>query len=225
MTCLANQVATGLALTIFGIGVSASIGSGYTGSALQIGTSLEIPYLSDIPVLGELLFSLETLTYVSVVCAISVWLFLTRSRLGLVLRAVGDAPDSAHANGMPVIAVRYLAVLFGGAMAGLAGAFLSVIYTPVWVENMTAGRGWIAVALVVFAAWRPLRVLVGAYLFGGVTILQFHIQGADLGIPSQFLSMLPYFATIAVLVVISSNVMRVRLNTPASLGKPFHAGQ
>jgi len=223
LTCLANQVATGLALTIFGIGTSALIGAGYTGTVLVVRDSFSIPVLSDIPVLGALLFSLEPMTYLSLVIIGGVWFFLFRSRSGLVLRGVGDAPAAAHATGMSVILIRYMAVMFGGAMAGLAGAFLSVIYTPVWVENMTAGRGWIAVALVVFASWQPMRVLSGAYLFGGVTILQFHIQGASLGIPSQLLSMLPYLATIVVLVIMSSDDMRVKLNTPASLAKPFRA--
>ena len=223
LTCLANQVATGLALTIFGTGTSALIGAGYTGTVLVVRDSFSIPVLSDIPVLGALLFSLEPMTYLSLVIIGGVWFFLFRSRSGLVLRGVGDAPAAAHVTGMSVILIRYMAVMFGGAMAGLAGAFLSVIYTPVWVENMTAGRGWIAVALVVFASWQPLRVLAGAYLFGGVTILQFHIQGASLGIPSQFLSMLPYLATIVVLVIMSSDAMRVKLNTPASLAKPFRA--
>jgi len=223
LTCLANQVATGLALTIFGIGTSALIGAGYTGTVLAVRDSFSIPILSDIPVLGALLFSLEPMTYLSLAIIGGVWFFLFRSRSGLVLRGVGDAPAAAHVTGMSVILIRYMAVMFGGAMAGLAGAFLSVIYTPVWVENMTAGRGWIAVALVVFASWQPLRVLAGAYLFGGVTILQFHIQGASLGIPSQLLSMLPYLATIVVLVIMSSDAMRVKLNTPASLAKPFRA--
>ena len=223
LTCLANQVATGLALTIFGIGTSALIGAGYTGTVLAVRDSFSIPILSDIPVLGALLFSLEPMTYLSLAIIGGVWIFLFRSRSGLVLRGVGDAPAAAHVTGMSVILIRYMAVMFGGAMAGLAGAFLSVIYTPVWVENMTAGRGWIAVALVVFASWQPLRVLAGAYLFGGVTILQFHIQGASLGIPSQLLSMLPYLATIVVLVIMSSDAMRVKLNTPASLAKPFRA--
>ncbi len=223
LTCLANQVATGLALTIFGVGASASIGASYTGAALVVTSAFKIPYLGDVPVFGELLFSLEPLTYLSLLMAVAVWYFLMRSRPGLVLRAVGDAPESAHATGFPVIAIRYLAVLFGGAMAGIAGAYLSVFYTPVWVENMTAGRGWIAVALVVFATWQVPRMLAGAYLFGGVTIVQFHIQSANLGITTQFLSMLPYAATIIVLVIISSNAMKVRLHTPAALAKPFHA--
>ena len=224
LTCVANQVATGLALTIFGTGASASIGAAYTGTALSVTSAFKIPLLGDIPVIGGLLFSLEPLTYLSLLLAAGAWYFLMRSRPGLILRAVGDAPVSAHATGFPVIAIRYLAVLFGGAMAGIAGAYLSVFYTPVWVENMTAGRGWIAVALVVFATWQVPRVLVGAYLFGGVTILQFHIQSANLGITTQFLSMLPYAATILVLVIISSDAMRVRLHTPGALAKPFHTG-
>jgi len=223
LTCLANQVATGLALTIFGVGASASIGSGYTGNALSVGAQFKIPFLSEIPFFGELLFSLEPLTYLSLLVAAVVWYFLMRSRSGLVMRAVGDAPGSAHATGFPVIAIRYCAVLFGGAMAGIAGAYLSVFYTPVWVENMTAGRGWIAIALVVFATWQIPRMLVGAFLFGGVTILQFHIQSANLGITTQFLSMLPYAATIVVLIIISSDAVRVRLHTPAALAKPFSA--
>lgn len=223
LTCLANQVATGLALTIFGIGVSASLGAAFTGVALGITPALVIPGLSSLPVIGRL-FALDALTYASLgLFALTTW-FLYRTRAGLVLRAVGDQPQSAHAVGYRVVLIRYLAVLFGGAMAGTAGAYLSIFYTPVWVENMTAGRGWIAVALVVFATWLPSRVLIGAYLFGGITILQFHVQGANLGIPTQFLSMLPYLATIAVLVVISRDELRIRLSTPASLGQPFHPG-
>ncbi len=221
LTCMANQVATGLALTIFGTGVSAYIGSGYTGSALEVAGPAGIAYLSEIPVLGPLMFSLEPLTYFAFLMLAGVWWFLQRSRAGLTLRAVGDAPEAAHANGLNVLRVRYLAVMFGGAMAGAGGAFLSVFYTPVWVENMTAGRGWIAIALVVFAAWKPTRVLFGALLFGGVTIVQFQVQGINLGIPTQFLSMLPYAATIVVLVVISSDRIKIGLSTPASLGVPF----
>lgn len=221
LSCMANQVATGLALTIFGVGASAYIGSGYTGVSLKVSGPPAVTFISDLPVLGPLIAGLEPLTYFTFAMFVLVRWFLYRSRAGLALRAVGDAPDAAHANGFSVLGVRYLAVMFGGTMAGTAGAFLSVFYTPVWVENMTAGRGWIAVALVVFAAWNPTRVMLGAILFGGVTILQFHIQGANLGIPTQFLSMLPYAATIVVLVIISSDRARILLNTPASLGVPF----
>ena len=220
LTCRANQVAAGLALTIFGIGASALVGAGYTSRALPAREAAEVPFLSDIPVLGPLLASLEPLTWLSLACFAGLAWFLHRSRPGLILRGVGDAPESAHALGYPVIAIRYLAVLFGGAMAGLAGVFLSVYYTPTWVENMTSGRGWIAVALVVFASWRPGYVLAGAYLFGGVTILQFHLQGVVLA--SQIFSMLPYLATIAVLVAISRDRAATRRHAPASLGVPFH---
>ncbi len=221
LSCMANQVATGLALTIFGIGVSAYIGSGFTGVSLEVSGPLVVPFISDVTILGTFLLGLEPLTYVTIVLFFCVRWFLYKSRPGLMLRAVGDVPDAAHAIGFSVLGVRYLAVMFGGAMAGVAGAFLSVYYTPVWVENMTAGRGWIAVALVVFAAWNPTRIMFGALLFGGVTILQFHIQSANLGIPTQFLTMLPYAATIAVLVIISSDRARILLNTPASLAVPF----
>ena len=220
LTCRANQVAAGLALTIFGVGASALVGAGYTSRALPASEAWQIPLIGDLPGIGPVLLALEPVTYLSFACFAGVAWFLYRSRAGLVLRGVGDAPESAHAVGYPVIAIRYLAVLFGGAMAGLAGVFLSVYYTPTWVENMTAGRGWIAVALVVFAGWRPGYVLAGAYLFGGVTIAQFHLQG--IAIASQVLSMLPYLATIAVLVVISRSGTVALRHMPASLGTPFH---
>ena len=152
---------------------------------------------------------------------VAVSLFLFKSRGGLVLRAIGDNHTSAHALGLSVRGVRFLAILFGGASAGLGGGYLSLAYTPQWVEGMTAGRGWIALALVVFASWLPGRLVIGAYLFGAVMILQFHAQAAGIALPSQFLSMLPYLATVIVLVVISRDVTRIRLNTPASLGRPF----
>ena len=220
LTCRANQVAAGLALTIFGIGASALVGAEYTSRSLLTGESALSTVLAAVPVLGPLLLSLEPLTWLSLVCFAAIAWFLRRSRPGLILRGVGDAPESAHAVGHPVIGIRYLAVLFGGAMAGLAGVFLSVYYTPTWVENMTAGRGWIAVALVVFASWRPGYVLAGAYLFGGVTILQFHLQGSAFA--SQIFSMLPYLATIIVLVAISRSGTAMRRHMPASLGIPFH---
>lgn len=222
LTLMANQVASGLALTIFGIGVSAFLGLPYTSVALQSVPGIHIPFISDLPVIGPLLFSLDPLVYLSVIMFAAVNWFLYYSRAGLVLRGVGESPQSAHALGYSVIRIRYLAVLFGGGMAGLGGVYLSVVYTPIWVEAMTAGRGWIALALVVFSTWRPARVMIGAYLFGGVTIMQFHAQGAGIEIPSQFLSMLPYLATIAVLVVISRNINTIRLNAPASLGIPYH---
>ena len=222
LTLMANQVAAGLALSLFGVGFSAFVGKAYESVSLAASAPLPVPALADIPVIGPVLFSHQPLVYVSWAAFAGVAWFLYRSRTGLVLRAVGEAPKSAHAIGHSVIAIRCLATLFGGAMAGVGGAFLSVFYTPLWVENMTAGRGWIALALVVFATWRPARVMIGAYLFGGVTVAQFFAQGEGAAIPSQFLSMLPYLATIVVLVLISRNVNTIRLNAPVSLGKPFH---
>jgi len=222
LTLMANQVAAGLALSLFGVGLSAFVGKSYESVSLAASGPLKIPLLSDIPLLGPVLFSQQPLVYVSWLAFAGIAWFLYRSRPGLVLRSVGEAPKSAHAIGYSVIAIRYLATLFGGAMAGVGGAFLSVFYTPLWVENMTAGRGWIALALVVFATWRPARVMIGAYLFGGVTVAQFFAQGEGAAIPSQFLSMLPYLATIVVLVIISRNLNTIRLNAPVSLGKPFH---
>ncbi|HPY42138.1 MAG TPA: ABC transporter permease, partial [Thiolinea sp.] len=222
LSLMANQVATGLALTIFGVGLSAFIGQGYTSIALDGIKNLNIPGLSTLPVLGKLLFSYNILVYLAFAAFIGIWWFLYKSRAGLILRAVGESPSSAHALGYRVIRIRYCAVLSGGAMAGLAGAYLSLAYTPLWAEGMVAGRGWIALALVVFATWRPGRVLIGALLFGGVTIAQFHAQGLGVAIPSQFLSMLPYMATIVVLVLISRDAGVIRLNAPASLGQPWH---
>ncbi len=222
LTFQANQVASGLALTIFGVGASAYIGLDYTSVSLDGMAPLHIPLLSGLPIIGPMLFSLDPLLYFSFLMLLMVSWFLYRSKLGLLLRGVGEAPESAHAIGYPVILIRYLAVLFGGAMAGLGGAYLALVYTPLWVEGMTAGRGWIALALVVFSTWRPGRVMLGAYLFGGVTILQFHIQGLGVDIPAQLLSTLPYLATILVLVLISRNISTVRLNSPASLGKAYH---
>ncbi|MDT3669322.1 MAG: ABC transporter permease [Aromatoleum sp.] len=223
LTLQANQVASGLALAIFGVGLSAFIGKPYESIALQAVPPIRLPFIADIPVIGEALYNQQVLVYVSWALFWAVLWFLAKSRAGLVLRAVGESPASARAIGYPVVAIRYLAVLFGGAMAGLGGAFVAVFYTPMWVEGMIAGRGWIALALVVFATWRPLRVMAGAYLFGGVMILQLFIQGSglQLDLPSQLLSALPYLATIAVLVVISRDPNAIRLNSPMSLGKPF----
>jgi simple sugar transport system permease protein len=223
LTLMGNQVASGLALSILGVGLAAFIGKPYESAVLQAVPPIRIPFLADIPVIGEAFYHQQSLVYFSWFLFWAVLWFLFRSRAGLVLRAVGESPQSAHAIGYPVIRIRYLATLFGGAMAGLGGAFLSVFYTPLWVEGMVAGRGWIAVALVVFATWRPFRVLLGAYLFGGVMVSQLFIQGSglDINMPSQFLSSLPYWATIIVLVLISRNRNLVRLNAPVSLGQPF----
>ena len=221
LNLMANQVASGLALTLFGVGLSAFLGKPYESVSLTVAPPPAIPLLSQIPVLGPLLFNYHLLVYVSWALFAAIAWFLYRSRAGLVLRSIGESPESAHAIGYPVIRIRYLATLFGGAMAGLGGAYLSEFYAPLWVEGMTAGRGWIALALVVFATWRPARVMIGAYLFGGVTIAQFFAQGAGIAIASQFLSSLPYLATIVVLVFISRNLATIRLNAPVSLAKSY----
>ena len=221
LTLVANQVATGLALTILGLGVSGMLGESFVGVPGVKLQPITIPLLSEIPVIGPLLFRQDVIFYLSVLLVIGVNWFLFRTRSGLKLRAIGDNHGSAHTLGIHVIRTRYLAVLFGGACAGLAGAQLSLVYTPQWVENMSAGRGWIALALVVFASWRPWRVLAGGYLFGAVTIGQLHAQAFGIGLPSQLLSALPYAATIVVLVIISQNRRTTLINTPASLGKPF----
>jgi simple sugar transport system permease protein len=222
LSLLANQVATGLALSLFGVGLSAFVGLPYISVVISGLGPLSWPVLTSLPVVGELLFGHNPLVYLSIVLFAAVQIFLYRTRAGLVLRAVGESPHAAHAIGYPVIAIRYAAVVFGGACAGLGGAYLAVAYTPLWVEGMTAGRGWIALALVVFATWKPLRVLIGAYLFGGVTLAQFQAQAAGVEIPSQLLAMLPYLATIVVLAIISRDAAAIRQNAPASLGKPFH---
>jgi simple sugar transport system permease protein len=221
LSLAANQAACGLALTIFGIGLSAFIGQHYVSYSLPGLKPLSIPLLSDIPVLGPVLFHQDAVVYLSLAAFALVAWTLAKTRLGLLLKAVGESPEAAHAIGYPVLAIRYGAVLFGGAMAGLAGAYLSTVYTPLWVQNMSAGRGWIAVALVVFAAWKPGRLLLGAYLFGAVTILQFHAQGLGIALPVQLLAALPYLATIVVLVLISRDRRLLQLNLPASLGKPY----
>ena len=218
-----NQVATGLALTIFGLGLSALIGHSYVGKTFDGLAKLNIPGLSDIPVIGPVLFGHDALVYLSVVSVAIVAWVLTRTRMGLLIRAVGENHDAAHSIGYSVTLVRLGAILFGGAMAGVGGAYLSVAYTPLWVENMTAGRGWIALALVVFASWKPWRAFFGAYLFGGITIIQLYAQGMGVEVSAQFLSMLPYIATILVLVIISRDSARARLDAPACLGKNFHA--
>jgi simple sugar transport system permease protein len=218
---MANQVAAGLALTLFGVGFSAFAGKPLESVALGAQEPWPVPLLADIPGLGPVLFRHHLLVYGSwLLLGLMSW-FLYRTRAGLVLRAVGESPESAHAIGYPVVAIRFAATLFGGAMAGLGGAYLAEFYTPMWAEGLVAGRGWIALALVVFATWRPGRVLFGAYLFGGVTIAQFFAQGAGVAVPSQFLSALPYLGTIVVLVLISRNAATIRLNAPVSLGRPY----
>jgi ABC-type uncharacterized transport system permease subunit len=221
LTLVTNQVATGLALTLLGLGLSGMLGEGFTGlPGIKLPT-LSIPVLTDLPFIGNLIFGQDPVFYLSIALTASVAWFLFRTRAGLILRSVGDNHGSAHSLGIDVIKIRYLAVMFGGACAGMAGGYLSLVYTPQWIENMTAGRGWIALALVVFASWRPWRVLAGAYLFGAVSIGQLHAQALGIGVPSQLLSSLPYLATILVLVLISRNRRLSMVNTPASLGRPF----
>ncbi|MBC7917280.1 MAG: ABC transporter permease [Rhodoferax sp.] len=219
-----NQYATGLALSLFGAGFSAFAGISYVQEKIPERATFSIPVLADIPWFGPALFRHHALVYLTVIFAIGLVWFLYRTRSGLVLRSVGESPESAHALGYPVRRIRLAAVVVGGALCGLAGAYISTVYTPLWVEGMVAGKGWIALALTTFATWRPARVLLGAYLFGGVTMLQFHLQGAGVEIPSQFLSMLPYLATIVVLALISRNPKWIRINMPASIGKPFYPG-
>jgi simple sugar transport system permease protein len=223
LNLLANQVAAGLALTIFGLGFSALLGHGFVGKTFPGLPKIEIPVVSEIPFIGQLLFAHDILVYVSIIIVVIVTFTLNKTRLGLVIRAVGENHDAAHSIGYPVNNIRMACVLFGGAMAGLGGAYLSLAYTPLWAEGMTAGRGWIALALVVFASWKAWRAFFGAYLFGGITITQLHVQGFGVEIASQLLSMLPYLATIVVLVLISRDSSRTKFNAPACLGRSFHA--
>ncbi len=216
-----NQYATGLALSLFGVGFSAFVGTSYVQAKLPERMKFELAGLADIPFVGPALFKQHPMVYLAIVFTVALMWFLERSRGGLVLRAVGESPQSAHALGYAVRPIRLAAVVTGGALCGLAGAYISIIYTPLWVEGMIAGKGWIALALTTFGTWRPARVLMGAYLFGGVTMLQFHLQATGMEVPSQFLSMLPYLATIVVLSLISRNPQWIRVNMPASLGKPF----
>jgi ABC-type uncharacterized transport system permease subunit len=219
-----NQYASGLALSLFGIGFSAFVGIRYTQEKLSPPEHAALSWLADVPLLGPALFRHHPMVYLAMALAVGLAWFLYRSRAGLVLRAVGESPESAHALGYPVRRIRLVAVMAGGALCGIAGAYISVVYTALWVEGMTAGKGWIALALTTFATWRPGRVLLGAYLFGGVTMLQFHLQGQGVEVASQLLTALPYLATIVVLVLISRNAAWIRVNMPASLGKPLFPG-
>jgi simple sugar transport system permease protein len=223
LSLLANQIATGLALTIFGHGFAALLGAGYVGIAAPTLGKLPIPLLSAIPFFGPIFFDQNILIYVSFAAVIAIAWFLRRTHAGLILRAVGDSHDAAHAMGYPVIRIRYAATAFGGAMAGIAGAYLSLYYSPLWSQDLAAGRGWIALALVVFSAWRPFWLLAGAYLFGGITYLSLYLQGLGVPFPSPLISALPYIGTVVVLVLISRDRRRIRLNQPACLGKYFHA--
>ncbi|KZN13292.1 ABC transporter permease [Marinomonas sp. TW1] len=217
----ANQVATGLALTIFGTGLSAFVGSGVVGQTIQGFAPIDIPLLSEIPYLGEILFKHDILVYLSFAITIALYFVVNKTRIGLTLKAVGENPNAANAIGIKVLQVRYLAIMFGGAMAGIAGAYMSLVYTPMWVENMTSGRGWIALALVVFASWRIGRIMLGAYLFGLASIMHLVLQGLGWSISPNLLAMLPYVATVIVMVIISADHFKEKLLAPRSLGKPF----
>ena len=219
---LSNQVATGLALTLFGLGLAALIGQPYSGMRPPAFPRLQIPGLSDLPVLGRMVFGYDLIVYLALALVGAVWFFLNRTRSGLILRAVGENHDAAHSLGYHVIAIRMAALAFGGACAGLGGAYLSLVRVPNWTEGMTAGAGWIALAIVVFASWKPGRVVLGAWLFGGVTILQLNLQASGLAVQAQYLNMTPYLMTILVLVVISADRARSAFNAPASLGRVFH---
>ena len=224
LTLLANQTAAGLALTIFGRGFSSLFGAAYVGLKGPVLPKLSIPGLSQLPFFGPTLFGQDALVYGSFVILAAVAWFLNRTHGGLVLRAVGDSHDAAHAIGYPVNRIRFGATLFGGAMAGLAGGYMSLAYSPLWAENMTAGRGWIALALVVFATWRAAWLLGGAYLFGSIMYLSLYVQGVGVPIPSALISALPYVVTVVVLAIISRDRRRIRLNQPACLGRSFAAG-
>ena len=219
-----NAYATGLALSLFGAGFSAFVGINYVQAKLPQRKNYEVPWLSDIPWIGSALFKHHPLVYATIAFAIALIWFFDRTRTGLVLRAIGESPQSAHALGYPVRRIRWIAVMVGGSLCGLSGAYISMIYTPLWVEGMIAGKGWIALALTTFATWRAARILLGAYLFGGITMFQFHLQATGIEVPSHFLSMLPYIATIVVLAIISRNPQWIRVNMPASIGKPFFPG-
>lgn len=225
LSLLTSQYAAGLALTIFGSGLSAFIGRDFGAAPLEPVAAIALPLLYDIPLLGPALFNHDPMVYCAFILAVLIGWFLYRSKAGLIVRMLGESPQSAHRLGYRVIFIRYLTTLFGGAMAGLGGAYLALVYTPLWVENMTAGRGWIALVLVVFAGWRPFRIVLGALLFGGVNILQLHAQSLGFAVPSELLSALPYIATILVLVLISRDLQALRLNVPLSLAKPFRADE
>ncbi len=221
LTFLANHVAAGLAIGILGLGLSVLIGKEYEGKTIIPLQDLDLGALSDLPFIGPVLLSHDVMVYVGMAMVLICWWILGYSRLGLIIRAVGESPSAASAIGYPVLLIRCVAILFGGAMAGLGGAYLTLAYTPLWAEGLVAGRGWIVVALVVFGMWRPLRIAVGAYLFGAVSLLELFIQGQGYAIPSQLMSAMPYIITITILAVISRNPRLIRLNHPASLGQTY----
>ena len=220
---LSNQVATGLALTLFGLGLAAMLGQSYSGQSVPATARLDLGPVSDIPFLGRVVFGHDWVVYFSLAMAGAIWAFFKFTRTGLIVRAVGESHDAAHALGYPVVAIRIVAIAFGGAMAGLGGAYISLVRVPSWTEGMTAGAGWIALAIVVFGAWRAGRVIIGAYLFGGVTVLQLNLQAAGIAVAPEILSASPYLITILVLVIISADRSRSALNAPGALGRTFHA--
>ena len=222
---LTNQVATGLALTLFGLGLSSLLGQTYVGIKPPVTGPVPLGPLADLPFFGRVLFGHDWVVYFSVASVAAVWWVLRSTRTGLIVRAVGESHDAAHALGYKVRRIRILAILFGGAMAGLGGAYVSLVRVPQWTDGITAGAGWIALAIVVFASWRPWRALVGAYLFGGITVLQLNLQVAGARIPVEYLSSAPYLITILVLVIMSSGKGKAALNAPASLGQTFHASR
>jgi len=222
---LANQVATGLALTLFGLGLSSLLGQGYNGIKPPLTPDVPFGPLADIPVLGPILFGHDWVVYFSIALVAATWWVLRSTRLGLIIRAVGESHEAAHALGYKVNRIRLACILFGGAMAGMGGAYVSLVRVPQWVDGITTGAGWIALAIVVFASWRPWRVLIGAYLFGGISVLQLNLQAAGSAIPVEYLSMSPYLITIVVLVIMSSGKGRASLNAPAALGQNFHAAR
>ena len=221
----ANQVASGLALTLFGLGLSSLLGQSYVGIKPPATEAVPFGPLADLPFFGKVLFSHDPLVYLSVALVAAVWAFLKFTRGGLILRAVGEGHDAAHALGYKVVVIRLMAIAFGGAMAGIGGAYLSLVRVPQWVDGITAGAGWIALAIVVFASWQPWRALLGAWLFGGISVLQLNLQVAEVGIPVEYLSMSPYLITILVLVIMSSGRGRAAFAAPACLGQNFHAAR
>jgi ABC-type uncharacterized transport system permease subunit len=226
ITMRANQIVSGLAISIFGLGLSGFLGKPMIGMTAPRLASFSVPILSDVPIIGPILFSQDALVYASILLAVILWFVLFKTRPGLNARSVGENPAMADSLGLNVYLIRYLCVLLGGVMAGLGGAYLSLVYTPLWIEGMTAGRGWIVIALTIFAVWSPLRALLGAYLFGGVTALQFRLQAIGIGTQApQFLLMLPYLAALAGLILTSAETLRRRIGVPAALGLPYVRGE
>ncbi len=222
---LANQVAAGLAVGILGLGTSVLIGKQYEGATIKPIANIDLGFLSDLPIVGKTLFGQDPMVYVGIASVVLITWVLNRTKLGLIIRAVGESPKAANSIGYPVILVRFCAIAFGGAMAGIGGAHLTLSYTPLWAEGLVAGRGWIVVALVVFGTWKAPRIALGAYLFGAVSLLELFVQGQGFAIPSQLMSAMPYIITIIILAIISRDARIIKLNHPASLGVPYTSGE